>query len=93
VQAEASDRDLVAVLELVPVDTVTVDEDAVQAAIVEYPTLVAVPMDERVAAGDRRVVKSDVGRQAAPDARPALRKRQDTNLVLLPSQVDALPVE
>ncbi len=92
-QAEASDRDLVAILELVPVDAVTVHEDTVQAAIVQDPALLAVAVQKRVAAGDRWVVEADVGRQAAPDARPTLRERQDANLIVLPSQMDALAFE
>src|SRR4051794_7531048 len=47
-QVEAADRYAIAVGHLVPVDAIPVQEDAVQAAVVEDPHRTFVAMDQRV---------------------------------------------
>src|SRR5688572_13746951 len=69
---EAADRQLVAVAQLLPLDPLAVDEDAVEAAVVEHAQPPAgLRDDQRVAPRDARVVEAQVGGDAAPDARPA----------------------
>src|SRR3954452_6425019 len=83
IQTEGADRDLVAVVELVPVDALAVQEDAVQAAIVEDACSGPVAMDERVAARHRRIVEADVGGEAAADTRPAILEGGDVDAVVM----------
>src|SRR5215218_71626 len=62
VEAVAADRQLVAGVELGDVDLAAVDEDAVEAAVVEEPRLLALlDCDHCVAAGDAGVVEADLG--------------------------------
>jgi hypothetical protein len=73
----AAHDDLVAVLEGAPFDPVPVDEDAVEAAVVEHPDAVRLAHDQGVAARDGRVVEADVGGEAAADPRPLAGERDD----------------
>src|SRR6187399_824634 len=67
-EAEAADCQFVAVGEPAPVDDLTVEEDAVEAAIVEDAQGIGLLGDDQgVAAGDAGIVEADVGRGAAPD--------------------------
>src|SRR3954452_9411067 len=70
VQPVAPDDDLVAVGQDAPLDALAVDEHAVQAAVVEDAHAVGLAHDQRVPARHGRVVEADVGREAAPHARP-----------------------
>ena len=69
-QVVAADHDLVAVGQRAPLHALAVDEHAVEAAIVEHAQPVGLADDQRVAAGDGRVVEADVGGQAAADPGP-----------------------
>src|SRR5215213_1928411 len=89
VEDEPADHQLVAVVELAQVDAVAVDEDAVEAAVVEDPDDLALAVDHRVATRDGRVVEADVGRQAAPDPRPALGHRDHAQVAVLVGDVVA----
>jgi hypothetical protein len=72
IEAEAADVQLVAVAQRRPLDRRTVDEDAVEAAVVEHSQLFAgLGDDQGVAAGDAGVVEAQVGGEAAADAGPA----------------------
>jgi hypothetical protein len=75
VEMEAPDHDLVPVLELVPVDPLTVQEDPVQAAVVEYADASLVPVKQRMAARHGRVVEAHVRSEAAAETRPPLLER------------------
>src|SRR5581483_425019 len=91
VEPEAADQDLVAVLELVPVHALAVEEDAVQAAVVEHPGIARLAVDERVPARDGGIVEADVRRQAAAHPRPAVLERDHVDaLVVLVGDVVAL---
>src|SRR3954452_6035609 len=70
VEAIAPDDDLVAVGQDTPLDALAVDEHAVEAAVVEDAHAVGLAHDQRVPARHGRVVEADVGREAAPHARP-----------------------
>ena len=56
------------------VDALTVDEHAVEAAVVEQPHAVRLAHYQGVTARDGRVVEADVGGEAAPDPRPLARQ-------------------
>lgn len=72
VEAVAADRQLVAVAQLAPLDQIGVDEDAVEAAVVEdAQRLARFGDDQGVAAGDAGVIEADIGGDAAADPRPA----------------------
>lgn len=67
-----ADRQLVAGLQLCPLRLAAVDEDAVEAAVVEDAGRFAlVAGDDRVAAGDAGIVEVDLRRLAAADLAPA----------------------
>jgi hypothetical protein len=88
VQVVAADDDLVAVGQDAPLDALAVDEDPVEAAVVEDPHAVGLAHDERVPAGDGGVVEAHVRGQAATDPRPLALERHDPDLVALaPGQV------
>jgi hypothetical protein len=77
VEPEAADRDLVAVAQGLQLHLGAVDEDAVEAAVVEHAQLLAgLGDDQRVAARDGRVVEADIGVLAAADPGPAAFDRE-----------------
>ena len=82
-QSVAPDDDLVAILQRLAVDARTVDEHAVEAAVVEQPHTVGLAHDQRVATGDGRVVEAHVRREAAPDASPLACQRHEPLLAVL----------
>src|SRR5215211_2745414 len=82
VEPVAADGKLVAVLELGQLHPLAVAEYAVQAAVIEDAGSRVVAVDQRVTAGDRRVVEAKVGRQAAADARPAVLQRAHVHAVV-----------
>src|SRR5262249_62036175 len=69
VEVEPADHDLVAVLELVPIHALAIQEDAVQAAVIQYSCAAVFAMKKGVAAGNSGVVEADVSREAPPDPR------------------------
>ena len=89
VQVEAADRDLVTVDELVPVDALAVQEDPVEAAVVEDAHRSRLAVDERVAARHGRVVEAHVRRQRAAQPGPALLQREHVHAVVLVGHVVA----
>jgi hypothetical protein len=96
VEAEAADRQLVAVLQPPPLDRLAVEKDPVEAAIVQDPQAPAgLGDDQGVAARDAGVVEAQVGGDAAADPGPAALDREDDDLaaVVLPGQIVALPRE
>jgi hypothetical protein len=96
VEAEAADRQLVAILQPSPLDRLAVEEDAVEAAVVQDSQPPArLGDDQGVAAGDAGVVQAQVSGDAATDPGPASLDREDDDLavVALPGQVVALPRE
>src|ERR1051326_1691523 len=83
-EAEAADRQFVAISEATPLDYLAVDEDAVEAAVVEDPQRVGQPGDDQgMAAGDAGVVEGGVGGGAGGGPRPSLRDREDLDLAVL----------
>jgi len=63
-----ADPQLVPICQPPPVDFLAVEDDAVEAAVVEHPDRLAGFVDEDgVAAGDAGIVEGDVGLGAAPD--------------------------
>src|SRR3954453_3204091 len=94
VQAIAPDDDLVAVAQHAPLDALAVDEHAVEAPVVEDPHAIGLAHDQRVPARHGRVVEPDVGREAAPHARPLALQRGDVHAPALgPGQVLARLVD
>ena len=83
VEVVAADADLVAVRQRAPLDAVSVDEHAVEASVVEHAHPVDVADDQRVAAGDGRVVEAHVRGEAPTDPRPFARQWNDDDLVLV----------
>ena len=84
VEPVAADLELVAVDQRRPFDPLAVDEQAVEAAVVQGAKLVVRSADDqRVAARYGRVVELDVGRAAAPDPGPAVLERHDDRLAVL----------
>ena len=66
-EPEAADLELVAVAQRRPLDPAAVDEEAVEAAVVEGSKIAVVAEhDERVAAGDGGVLEPDIGRAERP---------------------------
>src|SRR3954447_13337042 len=95
VQAVAADLQLVAGRQRGPLDLVAVDEQAVQAAVVERAKLVlGGTHDEGMATGDGRIVEAQVRRGAAADPRPARGELDDDGLtVLLVGEVPARGID
>lgn len=88
---EAADGQLVAVSQGRPLHRFAVEEDAVEAAIVEHAQLPAgLGDDQGVAAGDAGVVEADVGRLAAADPGPAAFDRERENLAPVAAQGEAV---
>src|SRR3954462_3058925 len=93
-EAVAPDDDLVAVVQLAPLDAFAVDEHAVEAAVVEDAYAVRRAPDQGRAAGDGGVVEAHVGREAAPDPRPLpLETRHAYDVALAPGEILARPVD
>ena len=69
--------------ERAPLDALAVDEDAVEAAVVEHADAVDAADDERVAARDRGVVEAHVRREPATDPRPLAGQRDDDDLLAI----------
>lgn len=83
-QAEAPDDQFVAVLEAPPLDNLVVDEDAVEAAVVEHPKRLAVFGDDKsVPTRDAGIVEAEVRGCAASDSGPAGLEREDLDLVVI----------
>src|SRR6185295_280992 len=84
VEPVTADLELVAVLKWRPLDPLAVDEQAVQAAIVEGAQLVFGSADDQsMSARNGRVVELDIGRAAATDPVPAIVELDDHGLVVL----------
>src|SRR3954468_24064077 len=82
-QAHMSDHDCVAIFELRLAHAVAVDEDAVEAAVVEQHGAPVAMNEHGVAAGHGRVLEQDVRGRTAPDAQPlpvAVAKREQDDL-------------
>ena len=90
VEVVAPDRELVAVAQGAPLDEFAVEDDAVEAAVVEDAQVLALlPDDQGVAAGDGRVVEADVGHGAAADPSPAQLEPERLDRVVAEHQVAA----
>jgi len=88
----APDQQLVSVCQPPPLDFLAVEDDAVEAAVVEHPDRLARFVDEeRVAARDAWIVEADVGLGAAPDSGPAFLDAEcsDRAIALVQSQIAA----
>ena len=72
----AADHDLIAVRERAPLDALPVDEHAVEAAVVEDAQTIRLADDQRVTAGNRRIVEPDVGGEAPADPCPFALQRE-----------------
>src|SRR5205085_6766576 len=77
------DHDLIPVFELVPVDPLAIQEDSVQAAVVEYSDASLVPVKQRMAARDGRVVEAHVRGEASAEPCPSLLERYYANLAVI----------
>src|SRR5690349_2272100 len=83
-EAEAADREFVAVFESAPFDQLAVDEDAVEAAVVEDAQRVwKLGDDQGVATGDAGIVEAYVRCGTAADPGPTERDRKDPDLAVL----------
>src|ERR1700709_1836734 len=92
VEAVVADRQRVTVVQGPELDVLAVEEDAVEAAVVEDPhRLPGFGDDEGVAAGDAGVVEPEVGVGGAGDPGPAVLDREgdDLAVVALESEAEA----
>src|SRR5918996_2322596 len=94
IEVVAADRQLVAVQEPSPVDRLAIDEQAVEAAVVEHPQrLFGLPDDQAVAPRDGWVVEAGVGRDAASDPRPATLQAEDLDALVAKGKVSTRGVD
>ena len=63
-------HDLIAVRKRAPLDSLAVDEHAVEAPVIEDPQPIWLADDQRMTAGNRRIVEADVGGEAPADPCP-----------------------
>src|SRR5436190_18363361 len=82
VQTEAPDDDLVAVLELVPVHPLAVQEHSIEAAVVQHTHAAVLAMQQSMPPRDRGIVEPDVRREAAPDPGPPFLQGDHSNAVV-----------
>lgn len=88
-EAEAADRQLIAIGKSAPFDDLAIEEDAVEAAVVEDTQRVGLLGDDQgVAARDAGVLETDIGADAASNPGPALGDREYLDLAVVIAQSD-----